>query len=302
MFGGNNGGFGLDIGALLGNMLAKNGNGDGFGGGWGAWWVIIILFALFGWGNEGNGLFGGRGNNGGGSGVGYTVPFGASFTDAAVQRGFDNQGVMNKLNGIENGLCSLGYQQLAQINGINTNVAAGFAGVNNAVCNLGYQNAQLINGLENTVQNGFNASNVVALQNQNALQTQIANCCCENKQGQAQIQYQMATDTCAITTAIGQAVRDIVDNQNAGFRQVHDEQVALQLQGKDAQIANLTRALDKCDSRNIANEAVQSAVGQINPTARPAYIVPNPNWPPFGYQGYGYGYGNCCGANAFGCC
>ena len=30
-------------------------------------------------------------------------------------------------------------------------MAAGFAGVDNAICTLGYQNAALINGVENTI-------------------------------------------------------------------------------------------------------------------------------------------------------
>lgn len=85
-------------------------SGDGFGDGNG-WWVLIILFALFGWGGYGYGN--GRGNGGQGA---------SDFTDSAIQRGFDNQSVMNKLNGLENGLCSLGYDQLAQMNGINTNI------------------------------------------------------------------------------------------------------------------------------------------------------------------------------------
>lgn len=292
MFGGNNGGFGLDIGALLGNMMAKNGNGngDGFGGGWGAWWVIIILFALFGWGNEGNGLFGGRRNNGGGSGVGYTVPFGASFTDAAVQRGFDNQGVMNKLNGIENGLCSLGYQQLAQINGINTNVAAGFAGVNNAVCNLGYQNAQLINGLENTVQNGFNTTNVAMMQNQNALQAQIAQCCCDQRAATADLKYTIATEDCATRNLIQNSTRDIVEGQNASTRAILD----YLCQEKIADLQSENQTLKFAASQQAQNAYL---VNQLRPAPAPAYVVPNP----FAAYGNGYGYG-CCGANAFGCC
>ena len=48
-------------------------------------------------------------------------------------------------------------------------MSAGFAGVDNSICTLGYQNAALINGLGQTVQNGFNTQNIAAMQNQNAL-------------------------------------------------------------------------------------------------------------------------------------
>lgn len=65
-----------------GNMympVAPMGNGgDGFfgGNGNGAWWLLILL-AIFGWGNGGFGGFGGYGGAGGG------------FINADVQRGFD---------------------------------------------------------------------------------------------------------------------------------------------------------------------------------------------------------------------
>ena len=63
------------------------------------------------------------------------------------------------------------------INGLQSQMASGFAGVDNTICTLGYQNAALINGLGTTIQGGFNQANIVALQNQNALQNQISDCC-----------------------------------------------------------------------------------------------------------------------------
>ena len=74
-----------DIAAVTGN----NRNNDGMWGD-GAWWIVILL--IFGWGNNGWGGFGGNGN-------------GAGYTDSAIQRGFDNQAVISKLDGISNGLC-----------------------------------------------------------------------------------------------------------------------------------------------------------------------------------------------------
>lgn len=95
-----------DIAAVTDN---NRNSGWGMDGGWRA---IIILFALFGWGRNGFGF----GGNAGGCGCD-----GACATVGDVQRGFDNQGVTNKLSGLENGLCSLGYDQLAQMNTINQN-------------------------------------------------------------------------------------------------------------------------------------------------------------------------------------
>lgn len=99
-----------DIAAVTGN----NRNNDGMWGD-GAWWIVILL--IFGWGNNGWGGFGGNGN-------------GTGYTDAAIQRGFDNQAVISKLDGISNGLCdgfyAMNNSMLTGFNGINTNALRGF--------------------------------------------------------------------------------------------------------------------------------------------------------------------------------
>ena len=94
---------------------------------------------------------------------------------------------------------------------VNASLMNGFHGVDNAICNLGYN-----------VQQGFNATQLAMLQGQNALSTQLAQCCCDNRAGQKDIQYQMATDTCAVTTALANNTRDIIDNQNANYRGLMD--------------------------------------------------------------------------------
>src|SRR5699024_10302235 len=99
--------------------------------GWGNdWWAVIIILALFGgWGGRG-GLFGGYGG-GSGSGCGCSTP----ATCADLQVGFNNQAVTNKLNGLENGLCSLGYDQLAQMNGIANTIQQGNFALQQAINN-----------------------------------------------------------------------------------------------------------------------------------------------------------------------
>lgn len=64
------------------------GGGDGMFGGNGAWWIIILL-AVLGWGNG----FGFGGGNGGGMG-------------SEVQRGFDQNAIMNGFTGVQNSLAN----------------------------------------------------------------------------------------------------------------------------------------------------------------------------------------------------
>lgn len=273
MFDGN-GGFGLDIGALLGNMMGRNssngyGMGDGWGGMWAMWFMWIILFAIIGengWG----GLFGGnRGNNGGNGNMGYSVPFASSFTDAAVQRGFDNQAVLSKLDGITNGICSLGYDQLSQMNGIGQAISANGTQTREAISQLGF-----------SMQNIANQNQIADMQRDFALQQKVSDCCCENRTLIGDLKYQMGTDTCAITTALGQVERNVTDAVTGAANRIID----YMCQNELATLRN---------EKNIM-AITSGVVGQLNPPARPAYLVQNPNWPPVGWFNQN---NTCCNGN-----
>ena len=102
--------------------LVANIDGNGNNNGWGAegsWlWFIIVIFAIFGWGGFGNG-FGGNGMNGG--------------VGSEIQRGFDNQAVVSKLDGISNGFYAMDNSMLTGFNGINTNIMQTGYGIQQAV-------------------------------------------------------------------------------------------------------------------------------------------------------------------------
>lgn len=285
---------------------AGYGNGGGMGG-WGDDWIALAIIAMiFGYGNFGMGGMGGMGMfwpfmMGGMGGF----PNGNSNTmQADVQRGFDTQAILGKLDGINSGICSLGYDQLAQMNNLGMAVANGFHGVDNAICNLGY-----------TTQQGFNATQVAMMQGQNALQAQLAQCCCDNRVGQMQIQNQMAADTCAITNQANTNTRDIIDSQNAGFRAILDKMCQQELAAKDATIAAQNQrifGLELAGSQANQNAALMAAMdankaeilrktGAECPTA--AYIVqpPQPVTFPTNCCGTVNYAGNGCGGCGNGC-
>ena len=186
-------------------------NNGGFFGNEGLW-AVIILAIIFGWGTNG------YGRNGGDNGMNSYIPYlvgtgatgqGGADTRAALSEGFYQQDTSRSLAGIQSGICSLGYDQLAQMNTLNATVAGGFAGTNQAICQLGYQNAQLVNGLERSVSNGDNAISLAIMQEgnarqagQTAIQTQLASCCCENKQLIGDLKYTIAQQDCATRQAI----------------------------------------------------------------------------------------------------
>lgn len=251
---------------LVANIDGNGNNGWGGDGGW--LWIIVVFALLFGWGNGGFGGFGG--NNGGG----YVA---TAATQADIQRGFDNSAVISKLDGITNGLCDGFYAQ-------NTAIMNGFHGVDNAICNLGYQTQQ-----------GFNATNVAMMQGQNAIQTQLAQCCCENREGQAQIRYDMATNTCALQNTMNSNTRDIIDSQQAGTRAILDYLCQDKIATLQAENNDLRRAASQDRQNALLTTAMaaqtQQIINSVNPPAIPAYVVPNPNT----YVPYGCGCNQSCG-------
>lgn len=270
----------------LGFALGQDSNGgcnNGAMGSWGEMIFAIIILAMFaggdGFGN-GGGLFG---NRSGGSGVA-----------GEVQRGFDTSAIINKLDGINSGLCDGFYAQNSTLSNLGMNVMQGFHGVDNAVCNLGF-----------TTQQGFNATQLAMMQGQNALQSQIAQCCCDNRAALADLKYDMATSDCSIKTLINQLVQQVMWGQQTGLRDLTDlinnKFCQLEMSQKDAIIADLRTQLAQCGDQNMANSIVARLTAVINPPVVPSYPAANPNgfgsWPASFLNGgnNGYGCGNNCG-------
>lgn len=219
----------------------RNGNGNGMWGD-GGWWILIILMAM--WGGFGNGGWG----NGGGN----------QYTDATVQRGFDTQGIMSALRGIENGLCSLGYDQLAQMNGINTNILqTGFG-----------------------IQQAINADTVANMQNTNALSRQIGDCCCEQRAAIKDVQYAIAQNGCETRTQIHETGDAIVNNANWNFRDLNDtirNGFAAQEARENARyIRELEAKLNTSDRKSELAELYNNLIAYLAPQSRPAYLSCNP--------------------------
>ena len=261
MFSGSNGLSAADVAAVMnGNSCNSNGFGYGFGEGW---WVIIILFALFGGFGRG---FGGYGAGGYGSNCGSGCGCEGSVASVAdVQRGFDNQGVTNKLNGLENGLADGFYS-------MNNSMLTGFNGVQSAIQN------SAMNAMQNTftLQQAIQSDTVANMQNTNALATQLANCCCENRTGFQQVGYDLATQGNAIQVAIANQTQALMQNQNDNYRALHEEIVANRMEDMKTENANLRSQIQALNLA--ASQANQNTylVNTLRPCPQPAYVVANP--------------------------
>lgn len=163
-------GNGLSAGDLA--LLRDN---DGMFGGNGVW--AIFLFFLLAWGGNGFG-FGNRG------GVSYDVPATKDF----VSNEFNNQNVINKLNGLENGLCDGFYA-------MNNSVKDSAYATQTGIANLGYQ---------------------------------MQSCCCETNRNIDAVRYENAKNTCDIINAGNANTQRIVDTINSYVMEQKDSKIAEQ--------------------------------------------------------------------------
>ena len=227
-------------------------NNDGFGDGNGWWVIIFLIFAFGGFGR--NGFGGGFGGNGGGIGENYVLA-----TDFAT--------IERKLDAVNAGICDSTFA-------LNNTVNNGFFGVQNALCQ------------------GFNGLNTALLQGNYALSSQLANCCCTVERGIDGINYNMAINTNGIQQTLCNNTRDIIENQNANYRALHDEIVANRIEDKNAQIVaqqNEINALRLAASQEKQNNYL---VDQLAPKCPiPAFLTCNP------YTGQTYTNGYGCGCN-----
>ena len=152
-----------------------------------------------------------------------------------------------------------------------------------------------INGIQNTLTNGFasaeaseSARQMANLQQMFALQSQFADCCCENRIATANLANVIQTENCADRQAIFDANRDLLTAINNGTQRILDQMCNDKIDAKNERIADLERQLtmanfaasqDARTSQILADNARQTATLEdyLNPVPRPAYVVQNPN-------------------------
>lgn len=197
-----------------------NGNGGfGFGGDW-AWILLLLLIGGNGWG------FGG---------------YGAGAADGAVLYPWMNQS--NQINGgFRDQMLNDNITSIRDgIGDISTQLCNGFAGVNAGVAN-GFAQAEIAaNGRQMANMNQAFTAQTAMTQGFNGLQSQFADCCCENRLGLADLKYTVATENCADRTQSMQNTRDIIDAQTRGTQAILDKLCALELDGVKGQLAAAQR-------------------------------------------------------------
>lgn len=251
--------------------------GGGYGGGFGGDWAWIIILLLCGWGGMGFGGMGGFGGFGG-----YDFPWilnGQNNLSGQMNNGF-RDAMLN------DGISSIGDKVTSGFGDVQTALCGGFAGVNATV-----------NAVGNSITNRMYDDTIANMQRSFDLQSQMANCCCENRAGIADLKYTLASEACATRA-----------NSTANTQAILDKLCALELDGVKARLeaeqrenANLRSDLQY--ARGQASQIEQTAsviAGQnaaVNALVNELRSCPIPSQPVYGSQPIftcgGNGYTGC---------
>ena len=225
------------------------GNG-GFGGDFGAWIVLFLIFGMFG--------AGGWGANGGAN---YDFPWlmsGQNGINANTNAGFQNAAIQSSLGDIQTGLCG------------------GFAGVTAAVNNSQAAiSQQMYSNQIAELERSF-AAQTANTQGLTSLQSQLAQCCCDNRLATCQTQNIVQSEGAETRLAIQNQTQAILDKMcqqelDAYKRENDNLRAMVNMQNLAASQAAQTATL-------IADNTAQTQyiVNRVAPYPIPSYTVPNP--------------------------
>ena len=221
-----------------------NGN-SGFGGfgGDGALWLIVLLALI--WGNNGNNGFGGFGGNSFDNGYAW-LSNGQKEIMNNTNNGFDTLHLSNQIEGVRDG-----------VYGISNQLCNSTADVVSAV-NNGFSNAEISANSRQiaNMQQAFN-NQIATLQGFNGVTSQLADCCCENRLGIANLNSTILAENCADRAALADSLKDVLINQTANTQKILDTLCQDKIDAKNEKILDLQRQLDMADLK--ASQIAQNA-------------------------------------------
>lgn len=226
----------------------NGGNNNGMGWGNDGWWIILLLLAF-------NGGWGGMGGWGGGFGnmaLGYDFPWllnGQNAINANTNSGFQNSMLNDGITSLRDGISGLATQ-LCNCCG---NITASVTGAQTAISQQLYTNQ--ISDLERSF-----AAQTASMQGMNAIQSQLATCCCENRAATADLKYTLASEACATRAANTQNTQAILDKlcqlELDGYKRENDQlrSELLYARGQASQVAQTAEI--RANNATVANQLV----------------------------------------------
>lgn len=128
----------------------------------------------------------------------------------------------------------------------------------------------------------------------NTIGSQMANCCCDLKQGQGEINYNMAAQTNILQNTVNNGFRDVIENQTAGVQRIIDTITQDKIQSLQTELQSAQLQLSNAAQTN-------NIINALRPTPTPSYPVMSPYTSIINPTGFTFGAGNCGCAVGCGC-
>lgn len=234
---------------VCGNMGGGCDNGFGSDG----WWIILLLL-LAGNGGWGNG--GGFGGNGFGTDFPWLMN-GQQGINNNVSSGFRDSQLSDSIASVRDGISSLSTQLCGCCGDVQMSLANGFNSVNSSMNNAQSALAQQLYANQISDLERSYASQTAMTQNMTGLQSQLAQCCCDNRLATEGLKYTIATENCQDRYEAANNTREIINSQTAGFQRILDQMCADKIDAKNEKIADLERQLTMANLS--ASQAAQTA-------------------------------------------
>lgn len=189
----------MDNMSLSDIAAVTRGNDNDGWGQGGAWWIIILFLFVF---MGGGGLWGNR--------QGEYGQYATAASQQEILYGQQFGQINDRLTNIGNGICNLGYEMQGNIGQLGKEVALAQAGTNTTI-----------------------------LQTGNGIQSQLAQCCCDNRLATANLAAQMDKQTCAINSNIDAKFAELQKQQYEQTIAAQNQRISqLELQ---SQMTNVVR-------------------------------------------------------------
>ena len=192
--------------------------------------------------------------------------------------GFRDQMLNSNVTSIRDSIGNLSTQLCNCCGDMQMSLATGFAGV----------------------EAGANARQMADMNRSFALQSQLADCCCENRLGIANLANVVQTENCADRYEAAQNTRNIIESQTRGTQAILDKLCALELDNVKQDNANLRTQLNMASLAASQSAQTASIRSEIINELR---SCPIPSMPVYGQTpiftcNSGCGCGNGCGCGA----
>ena len=244
----------------------------GFGGDWG-WIILLLLLAGGGWGFGGMGM---GGMMGGMMGMDFGL-YPWLNNSEHISDGFRDQMLQDSVTSIRDGVSNLSTQLCNCCGDMQMALANGFSGVEQGANARQMANMQQAFAAQTAMSQGF--SNI---------QSQFADCCCENRLANCQTQNIIQNEGNQTRFADANNTRDIIQSQTSSTQAILDKLCQLELDAKNDKISDLERQLTMANLQ--ASQVSQTAQIERGQLAATTALVnelrscPIPSQPVYGSQ------------------